>query len=261
KEKKEDDFNARAALNRANRLAGRGALSRSVPVYEKILEHAHEKHTSAHFNLAEVLRAKKEYARALIHYQAYLNLGDDAGTRSDAEAGIEKLKASVWDKKFATLSVNIEPTKQSTIAIDGFVVAENGPIDEMEVLAGEYTIRADAKDYHPDEKTVSIDNQGSASVSFDLEKKTFFGKATVSVDEKGATVKFHPKDLDAPDGPEEPVVKKSPLEKPVELETGKWLVEVTKPGFHRWVRYIKIKRDKEKVVNVELSEKLPEEIR
>jgi len=256
-----DDFNAHGTLNRANKLAGRGALTRSVPLYEKVLEKAYEKYASAHFNLAEVLRANEEYGRALIHYQAYLMMGDDAGTIRDAERGLEKLKANVWDERFATLSVDVEPKAQSTIAIDGFVVVQNGPIDEMEVLAGEYTVGADAKDHHPDEKTVTVENQGSASVSVELDKKTFFGTARVTVDQKGATVKFHPKDLDAPDGPEEPVVRESPVDEPVELETGKWLLEVTKPGYHRWVRYIRIKRDKEQQVSVELSKKLPEEIR
>ena len=259
--KEEEKIDAHAELSRANQLAGRGALTRSIPHYEKVLRHAHDRYTSAHFNLGEVLRAKEEYARALIHYQAYINTGDDPATKEDAERAIDKVKASIWKKRLARLSVEVKPTNQSTIEINGFVVAENSGLDEMLLLNGEYTVRADAKDHHPDEKTVKLDHEGSASLSFDLTKKIFFGTVKVSVDQEGATVKFHPEELDNPRGPDEPVVKEAPIEEPVELETGKWLVEVTKPDFHRWVRYVQIQRDKESEVRVQLSKKLPEEIR
>lgn len=259
--KKKEDFDAHSTLRRANKLAARNALSRSIPLYEKVLKNDWKKYTSAHFNLAEVLRAKEEYARALLHYQAYVHLGDDPGTKSDAKRGLEKLRASVWDKKFAKLSVEIEPKAQSTIEIDGFVVAQNNHLEGMDLLAGEYKVRANAKDHHPKEKSVTLEHEGSASLSFDLKKKIFFGTARVSVDQDGATVKFHPKDLDNPRSPDEPVVKQSPLEQPVKLETGKWLLEVTKPKFHRWVRYVNVQRGKEQQVSVELSKKLPEEIR
>lgn len=256
-----EDINARAVFNRANQLAGRGALTRSVSQYEKLLENAPDEYPSAHFNFAEVLKAKGNHRRALIHYQAYLMLGNDSGTRSDAERGVEKVKAQVWNKKLATLSVDIEPETEATIELDGFVVAKNQDIDEMTLLAGEYSVSADAADHLPEDKTITLEREGSQSVSFDLTKKTFFGKADVSINEDGATVKFHPEKLDAPDGPEEPVVEESPLEESVELETGKWLLEVTKPDYHRWVRYIQIKRDKTKSVDVQLEQKLPEEIR
>jgi len=59
----------------------------------------------------------------------------------------------------------------------------------------------------------------------------------------------------------ETVEKTTPVEEPVKLETGKWLLEVTKDDFHRWVRYIHIRRDNQSTVDVEMEEKLPEEIR
>ncbi len=260
-EKSEESIDARAVFNRANQLAGRGALTRSISQYEKLLENAPDKYPSAHFNFAEVLKAKGNHRRALVHYQAYLMLGDDSGTRSDAERGVQQVKAQVWDKKLATLSVGIEPETESTLGLDGFVVAKNQDIEQMTLLAGEYSLSADAVDHLPQDKTVTLEREEAKSVSFDLTKKTFFGKADVSVNEDGATVKFHPEGLDASGGPEEPVTKKSPLEEPVELETGKWLLEVTKPDYHRWVRYIQIKRDKKKSVDVQLEKKLPEEIR
>ncbi len=261
KEKKSQEIEVRATFDRANRLAGRGALTRSISAYEKVIEHGWEKYPSAHYNFAEVLKAKEEYGRALLHYQAYVRLGESAGTKDDARRGLEQVEKRLPDKKLARLSVEIEPEAESTIAVDGVVVAQDESVDELTLLAGEYEVRADAVDHRPATKKVTLEREGSASVTLELTKRTFFGGANVSVDEPEATVKFHPEELEAPGGPDEPVVRESPLEEAVELQTGKWLLEVTKPEYRRWVRYIQIKRDKEKSVEVTLEKKLPEEIR
>ena len=260
-EKKEEKVDVRAELNRANSLAARNALTRSIPHYEKVLKAGWDKYPSAHYNLASVLKAKKEWARALLHYQAYLLLGQDPGTIESAEKGVEQVKANVWSKRFATLSIDVEPEREAKILVDGFVVAQNQDIDELTLVAGEYTVRADVVDHHPTEESVTLENEGSKSVKLEPTKKTFHGKARISVDKEGATVKFKPEELDGPKGPDEPIVKTSPIEEPVELVTGKWLVEVTLEGHHKWVRYLKIRRDKTKSMAIQLEEKLPEEIR
>lgn len=260
-EEKEDKFDAHGALNQANRLAGRGAWTRSIPHYEKVLKHAWDKYPSAHYNLAGVLKAKKKFARALLHYQAYMSLGSDPATKKAAKKGMKSIRAQVWDKRFAKLSIDVEPETKARIIVDGFVVSRNQDVEEMVVLSGKYTVRAEVEDHHPDEKTVTVKNEGSKSVKLEPRIMTFHGKLEVTVNKKGATVRLRPKDLKSPDGPDKPIVKKSPVEESVELVTGKWLLEVTLPEHHRWVRYIQIQRDETNTVDVKLSRKLPEEIR
>ena len=260
KKEEEPSIDPAAELRRANRLAGSGALTRSVAHYEKVLKAAAERYPSAYYNLAGVLKAKKEYKRALLAYQAYKRVGG-AGAQADAKKGINKIKASVWNKKFASLSVDIEPEMKAKIVINGMIVAQNQDIEDMQVLAGDYTVEADVVDHEPAKKTVTLEHEGEASVTLEPLEKVYFGTAKVSVNQKGATVKFKAKELDAPRAPDETVVKKSPMEESAKLATGKWLVEVTKDNYHKWVRYIDVRRDKESTVQVTMQQKLPAEIR
>jgi hypothetical protein len=92
-------------------------------------------------------------------------------------------------------------------------------------------------------------------------KKTFFGEVQIDVDQDGAEVEFKPEELDAPREPNEGAKATSPVESSIELETGKWLLQVEKEGFHKWVRYIDVKRNRTETVDVKMEEKLPEEIR
>lgn len=260
-ESEESGIDARAELNRANSLAGQGRLTQSIRHYEKVLKHAAERHPSAHYNLAEVLKAKEDFDRALIHYQAYLLMGNKSGTKSKSERGIETLKARVWNKKLAKLSVDIEPEKQATIAIDGMPVARNQDLEEFELVAGDYEVSAEIVDHEPISKTVELEHEEEESIELQPTKKTFFGKVKVDVDQDEAEVELKPEDLDAPREPNEGAKTTSPVESPIELETGKWLLEVEKEGFHRWVRYVDVKRDQTTTVDVNMEKKLPEEIR
>jgi len=257
----ESGVDVREELNRANRLAGRGALTRSVPHYEKVLRAAAAEHPSAHYNFAEVLKAKEEFGRALLHYQAYLLMGEEAGTKTKAESRIETLKARVWDKRLAKLSVDVEPEAQATLKIDGFPVVRNRDLENFELVSGKFEVSAAVVDHEPISKRVELEHEGNESIELRPKKKTFYGKLRVEVDRDGAQVEVEPEELDAPREPNEGASATSPVESAFELETGKWLVEVTKEGFHKWVRYVEVKRDREKRVDVELQKKLPEEIR
>lgn len=261
KETEEPDIDPREELNRANRLAGRGALTRSISHYEKVLRAAAQRHPSAHFNLGEVLKANEEFGRALLHYQAYLSMGDNEGTKSKARDQIDQLEARVWDKKLAVLSVDIEPEQQATVRIDGFPVARNQDLEDFELVAGEYDVSAEIVDHKAISKTVELEHEGDQSIELKPRVKTFYGKLLVDVDREGAEIRVKPETLDAPREPNKGASVTSPVESPIELETGKWLVEATKEGYHKWVRYVQIQREKKRRVDIELQKKLPEEIR
>lgn len=262
-EKKEgnDGVDARAALDRANQLAGGGALTRSVPHFEKAIRAGYREHPAAHFNLAGVLKAKENWSRALFHYQAYLRLGKDANTKSKAERGIESVKARIWNEKIATLNVEVEPTAGATILVDDFPVETNRNLEGFELVAGKYEVGVDVEDHKPEKKRVELGHGESKTVRFEPTKRTFFGTLRIEASEENADVSLKPKSLDAPNAPDEPIHTTTPVEESIRLATGKWRLELKKKGFHKWVRHVDIRRDKAKTVNVEMSKQLPEEIR
>lgn len=261
---KEDEVKPRSELTRARRLVQMSALSRSVPHFEKALEHGAERplpgfYTTAQRNYANVLLNLEEYERALLAYQAYINV---AGKQGDASVrrNLKKARARVWKKRLATLSVTVEPERRSRIYIDGLLVQRNGAVDGMTLVSGGYDVRVEVPKYIPESKTVDLEMGGSQSLEFELRKKTFYGHADVQVDVEGATVRFEPKELKGPKSPGA-FERKTPVEEPVKLITGKWLVEVHKENYHRWVRYVTIRKDKTQSVQVKLDKKLPKEIR
>jgi tetratricopeptide (TPR) repeat protein len=257
----EDDadskINASWEFARANRLASAGAVTRSIPHYEKVLEAAPEKYPQAHFNLAEVYRFKKECRKAVLLYNAYMSFEKGEQNKSDALNGIA---GCTQGEKTGTLTFSSKPEGRTKLVIDGYVFAE-GNIDKIELIVGEYAIEAQAIDHVSKTDTVAIEEGGEVQRNWELEKKLFFGSLRIGVETKGATVTIEPKDLDSPKAEEETLTITTPVDEPQELATGKYFVEVTKPGFERWIRNVHINRDEEADVRVSLTESLPEAIR
>ncbi len=254
-EKETEKINASWEFARANRLASAGAITRSIPHYEKVLEAAPEKFPQAHFNLAEVYRFKEECRKAVLLYNAYLTFEQDEDNRADAKKGIEQCKAGA--AKTGTLTVDVEPKSDGRVIVDGYILGHNAGFDEAELLVGEYTVEARATDHVSQTEKVEIQDGKEAKFDFELDKKLFHGTLSVDVSEKGATIKLEPKELDSPRASKEAITVESPLEKPKKLATGKYFLEVTKPGYDRWIRNIYIKRDEETSVQIKLSRALP----
>ena len=262
KDKSGDDgepkINASKEFARANRLASAGAITRSIPHYEKVLRAAPDKYPLAYFNLAEVYRFKEECAKSLLLYQAFMAMDRDVQNQSEAKAGIAKCTQG---KKTGTLTVTASPQDIVRLQVDGYVVSRNGKLDEFELLPGDYTVRASAKEHTPKTEQVTIEEGKAAKAEFELVEKLFHGTVEVIVDQKGATIALTPKELDSPRAPDKKVTLTSPMKEPHKLPTGKYFLEVTKDDYNRWIRNIYVKRDEKTVVDVRMSEALPEAIR
>jgi hypothetical protein len=259
---KEEKIDPYAELQRANKLASYNAWTRSIPHYKKVIEAAPRQFPIAHFNLAEVYRVKEECKPAVLYFEAYLRVGNDQGAIRDAKKAIKTCKRG---KKTAKLDVKATPADVTTIKIGGAIFAEDGTLEGLELLPGEYEIELSAADHIPSSKTVELDEGEERTVSVELIHKTYFGTMKVNVDKDGATVTVEPLELDAPDSPETPddidFELDSPMEKARKLPTGKYSVLVEKKDYDRWIRYVRVERDQETTVNVELTRSLPEEIR
>lgn len=249
-------INAAREYQRANRLASAGAITRSIPHYEKVLEAAPQQYSFAYFNLAEVWKAKDEAKKAVLHYQGYRAIGTDAETKEQAAAAVRQL---VGDRA-GKLNAQVTPEK-ANVYVDGLLMATDGRIEALELLPGEYTVRATVADHKPAEKTVTVGAGEAANVELDLVMKLFYGTALIEVDQPGATIKLTPKELDNPQAPDAVITVTSPMKEPKELATGKYFLEVTREGYDRWIRNVVVTRDNDTVVTVTLTKALPEAIR
>lgn len=235
----------------ANRLASAGAITRSIPHYEKTIEAAPDRYPKAFFNLAEVFRAKSECSKAAILYAAYAaHVGTDEA-RSEATRAVKPCRRESWIK----LEVTATP-ENSRIRVDGYPFPEAERL-ALELPRGEYTVAVAAVDHHETEKAVQLDGADeSVKESFKLEAMKFYGTIEIEAPE-GSKVRVHK-------GPDEstPVVSEfdAPGSSKKVLE-GRHFVSVTREGFRRWIRNVDVRRDEVTRVEVDLVRELPAEIR
>ena len=251
----EERINAYEELARANKLAGAGALSRSIPHYERALRGDPTNYAIAHYNLGEVQRARGKCEIAGFHYQAYAAIGTDAETVKAAREGAAACGKNSWP----VLSVIAQP-KAARVTINGFVFSEGAPIEGLALPSGDYTLAITLTDHEPHTRELTLRAGQQERVSVSLKKMAFFGTAAFEVSEPGATVVITPRQLDNPEARGEPLTLTSPITEKTRLPTGSYFVEVTREGYERWIRNIQVSRDADTQVQVRLSRALPDEI-
>jgi tetratricopeptide (TPR) repeat protein len=252
------DIDAADEFARANRLASAGAITRSIPHYEKVLQADPVKYRQAHYNLAEAYRFKERCPEAVILYHAYLALEQREEDIEDAREGLAECTSG---QETGSLGVDVAPQAGAEIRVGEFIVARDQSLEAIEVLTGEYTIEVSATDHVTDSRTVSIEADQSEELSFELDKKLFFGTLSIQVDQDGASVKVEPRELDSDRADDDTLALDSPIEEPQKLATGRYFIEVTKPGYRRWIRNVRVNRDEQSSVDVRLQQELPEAIR
>jgi len=257
-EKAPKKYNAYEEFSRANRLVSYGGYSRAIPHYKRALVADPANYSIAHYNLGEVYRAKGSCASAAFHYQAYINVGNDPESVELSRSGVRECAGRDWGR----LKVSVADSESASISIDGFEVSYTGKLGEFMLAPGKYKVVVSRRDHITQERVIEIKpDQGVSEESFTLEKMTFFGKVGVSVNVDNATVKIIPKQLDKKSEQVESISATSPHKTIHEFPTGKYLVEVNLDGYDRWVRHVYVTRGSEQIVEVRLTESLPDWLR
>lgn len=252
------EIDAASEFARANRLASAGAITRSIPHYERVLQADPVKYRQAHYNLAEAYRFKKRCPEAVILYHAYLALEEREEDIKDAREG---LRECIAGQDTGTLRVEVSPTATAQIQVGEFVVARDEGLEAIEVIAGDYTVAVRATDHVPDRRTVSVAADQDQELSVELDKKLFFGTLRIQVDQEGASVDIEPRELDSERADDASIQLESPVGEPQKLATGKYFIAITKPGYRRWIRNVRVRRDDQTSVDARLQQELPEAIR
>lgn len=251
-------YSAYEEFSRANRLVSYGGYSRAIPHYKRALVADSANYSIAHYNLGEVYRAKGDCASAAFHYQAYVNIGNDEESIELSKRGARECAGRDW----GSLKVAVADSSSASISIDGFEVSYTGQLGEFMLAPGKYKVVVNQNDHIAQERVIEVEaNQGALEESFTLEKMTFFGKVGVTVNVDDATVKIIPKQLDKANERVEAISATSPHKTIHEFPTGKYLIEVDRDGYDRWIRHVYVTRGSEQVVEVRLSESLPDWLR
>ena len=243
-------------FNKANRFVSLGGLTRAIPHYEIVLRTEPLAYSIAHYNLAEVYRAKKQCDKAVFHYQAYILIGNDDEAIKLSRQAIRDCSKADWP----TLAIrsNVDSAK---LTINGFMLTQNGTLDAITLAPGSYEIELGADEWIAQTQTIQLTTNQKEQASFELEKKTFHGTAKLRVDKPGAQIRITARKLDKSTLQQGALTLTSPINDPIKLPTGQYEVEVTLNDHERWLRYITVRRDQETTVDVTLTRSLPAEIR
>lgn len=237
------------------------SMRRAARHYKRAVEAAPVTYAVAHYNLGQIYQALGELDQAAMHYRAYLATGEDAGTRAAAEGAIKQCVQADWPR----LTVSVTPVESALVTVNGVVLARRGDaLKDVPMPPGDYTILVHVEDHGDQTRTVSLKRgtpPPSEVVTVALEKMTFYGTFSLSLEQKDARVRLLPKQLDKPGAMAQAADFGNVPSKPVKLPTGKYLLEVTHPEHFKWVRHIYIRRDSDTPVEVKLSPLPPPELR
>lgn len=250
--------NVAQELSRANRLASAGALSRAIPHYETVLKAAPDSSLQAYFNLAEVYRLKNQCDKSVLLYSIYLAREADEANRADARSALAEC---IKGRPSGKLSIQVAPDVAARVIVAGYSVGTSSSVENLQLLSGDYDLEVLADEYIPHNAQVSVRPDEQTGHQVALEKKLFFGKLKLHINQPGATVRIEPKTLDSRRADTQDVSLKSPADAPLKLATGTYFIEVSKPNFNRWIRNVQVRRDEQTDVDIRLSPALPEAIR
>ncbi len=278
---------------RANKYVAYGGLSRAVKHYKRALAVDPENYAIAHFNLGEIYLAKENCADAIVHYQIYVSQGRDEEAIGFAKEGVAKCKK--LNPTWAKLSLRTErkyPKEgadelMAEISVRGYVLSREGKLEgfvlppklpsdkedfekerrEREGFSGQadaektsYEISVTATDFMSNTFELTAPAGEAIERSVTLERMTFYGTLAISVDVEGSSVKLTPKTMDKPTETPAPFTGTSPLTKELKLPTGKYLLEVNREGYDRWIRHVYVTKENAASVTVSLVKSLPPEI-
>lgn len=254
----DDDVNPFQELMRANQLVRFGGYTRSLPHYERAIKAAPERFPIAYINYGEVLKHRGDCDKAVMIYNAYLALGNEADLVEEAREGI---KECAEGKNWPKITINTSAENPIKVFINGYIASRSGSIHDMVLAPGTYTVELSATDHISRTERLVVEEGEDQTLDWPLQMMTFYGTVLIQVDQPDATLKLVPTQYKDKGDDSKVIEVALPMEKPLELETGRYFVEATKPEYYRWIRNIEVLRDNQTDLSIKMTRQLPEEIR
>jgi len=225
----EPKVDAFALMQEATAEAQRRRYDKAIDKFTQVVQADPIQYPNAYYNLGELLRFKKRCVKASLAYQRFLELSPDVPDRKAIEKHITTCRNGFLRPGKATIRVTGPGTP--IIMVDGMPVSTK-PDTKLHLPAGKYRIKVKAQDFQTFTGSIEVLEGGDRDMDVTLKAQTYFGELELTVNVEGAQVSIDGNSLGA-----------TPLKEPVKLTAGKHFVELTKAGYHRWIRNVHINRD------------------
>lgn len=223
-------------LDQANSEARKRRYRKAIPLYKKVLQATPSGNANVYYNLAEIKKFLDDCSEARILYRRYLEISPKS---PDAKAVKKAIKACKLSRS-GKLKVSVDGPDNLVIILGGIPISTK-PNVEVEVRPGKYDLIVRADEYKTFRSKVEVLSRDDRSVDVKLQKRTFFGKLTINVDKKGATVSVDGESIGV-----------SPVETQ-KIEAGKHRVDIKLAGHYDWVRNVVVSGGEDYQLDVKLS--------
>jgi hypothetical protein len=240
----EEDEQAQEAYERAALLkeqgylkVQRGKLDEGLVLLEQALALEERPDEELLFNLVTIAQQLGDCRRTVLFVTGYLALmtGDESEERLRQRR--ERCLARVNGGQ--TLQIQSTPTG-AKVRLNNVLIGRT-PLRSVKLIPGSYQLTASETDYEVYRSNVAIETSVSASLSFRMARMIFHGNLTVTTDPPGATVYLNHDNIGV-----SPVTREN-------LETRRYLVRIEHENWDRWIRYVRVERDRTVEVDATLE--------
>lgn len=216
---------------RALRYTKRRNYTKALEMFEKALPYR-SGDANIYFNMVAVSSPLKAWRKVVLYGAGFLYLETEPSKdRTDIVKAVNKASRMLRSKP---RMVVFDFTPKGTEVRLGYVPVGRAKGAAVAIPPGQYTAHAQRADYEPMKQSVTvIAGEGTQKLSLNMIKKIYFGTLTIATTPaEGVVVSIDGK-----------VVGTTPLKAALKLETRRYLVKFSKPGFDVWQRYVTIDKD------------------
>jgi hypothetical protein len=214
----------------------RGGVTRAYSEFKQVVALV-PTHTNALYNVASIAVTQDRLSDCVLYTYSYLSQVPDDPDADALRAQLNECARSLEESGTVTITVD-EP--DTVIMVNGLIMNPEAT-GAMILPAGDYTVNATRRDHEPFSSTITLTDASELTVAVQLTSITYYGNVVVVYGEPGAEVTV--------DGQS---VGTTPLAESLRLAEGRYLLGVTRPGFHPWSRYVDVTRDTELLQEVRL---------
>ena len=217
------------AVKKAQWYVRTGKLKKALSVFKKVV--AEDPYNlDACFNAGNIAKHLGQCEDVLLYFRCFTYMSD--GGSADDKTAARGLKQCAKKKQAATVSFESKPAG-AEVLVNGVLVGHT-PLRGVVLWPGRYKVMFRHQDCKPAQTELNLDpGQKEVLVRQELELLPAYGELLVeTVPKEGVEVYV-----------DEKLVATTPMKK-VKVLVGKRLVRLAKPGYDRWVRYVRIEKDK-----------------
>ncbi len=207
-------------------------IKRAQESFEKALPYKNQS-SDIFFNLVQTTEKNRHWAK-LYHYASgflyFEKETKDAGIIQKQQAiAAKRLKKRLGAPVTIVFDFGDNPFEAY---VDDVLLSENR-VTEVTLLPGTYKLRVKRYDHHDHEATLVVEKDTPTTVKGELKKIVYNGKLKVATTPPAGVQVFI----------DDKQVGVTPIKKPFELPTLRYLVRFEKPGFDSWSRYVTVERE------------------